>query len=100
MNGRTGYVLIPGVLIEPLGEQWAAFSPASGESHLLNDTSAAVVELLSCERPLTEEQACAALADTLGTLSAEEETHVISALQSFIAAGLARTESLPGLTQP
>jgi HprK-related kinase A len=40
------YARVDGVLVEPLGHLWAAFSPASGETALLNDESAAVLELL------------------------------------------------------
>jgi hypothetical protein len=32
--------------VEPVGEIWAAFSPVSGETLLLNDESAAVLEIL------------------------------------------------------
>ena len=40
------FARVDGVLVEPLGHLWAAFSPASGETALLNDESAAVLELL------------------------------------------------------
>lgn len=42
----TRYVLRPGVRVEPLGESWVAYSPASGETLRLNVESAAVLELL------------------------------------------------------
>lgn len=32
--------------LESLGEAWAIYSPASGETHLLNDESAALLEWL------------------------------------------------------
>jgi PqqD family protein of HPr-rel-A system len=35
------------ILIEAVGEMWAAFSPASGETQLLNDEAAAILEVLS-----------------------------------------------------
>jgi PqqD family protein of HPr-rel-A system len=35
-----------GVLVEPVGHLWAAFSPLSGETTLLNDESAAILEVL------------------------------------------------------
>lgn len=40
------YQAVPGLRIEPVGDAWAAFSPASGETHLLNDESASLVEWL------------------------------------------------------
>lgn len=36
---------VDGVLVEPLGPVWVAFSPASGETTLLNDESAAILEV-------------------------------------------------------
>ena len=100
MIPRAGYVLVHGVLVEPLGEHWAAFSPASGESHLINNTSAAIVEMLSCEMPLTLAQACAALATDVGTLQPDAEAFVGEALRSFITAGLARSVPLPQTATP
>jgi len=40
------YARIDGILVEPLGHLWAAFSPASGETALLNDQCAAILEVL------------------------------------------------------
>lgn len=37
---------MPGVRLEPLGVAWGAYSPASGETHLVNDESAALLEWL------------------------------------------------------
>lgn len=97
---RTGYVLVPGVLVESLGDHWAAFSPSSGESHLINDTSAAILEMLSCETPLTQAQACAELAADAGELPADAEGLVHEALQTFVTAGLVRTMALPYAATP
>ena len=38
---------MPGVRVEAIGDVWAAFSPVSGETILLNDTSAAILEVLA-----------------------------------------------------
>lgn len=35
-----------GVAVAAIGEAWAAFSPASGDTQLLNDAAAAVLEVL------------------------------------------------------
>jgi hypothetical protein len=40
------YRLVDGVLIEPLGDVWGAFSPASGDTALLNTECAALLEVL------------------------------------------------------
>lgn len=41
------FACVPGTRVEAMGDLWAAFSPASGETLLLNDTSVAILELLS-----------------------------------------------------
>lgn len=40
---------IDGVLVEPIGQSWVAFSPASGDTTLLNDESAAMLEVLGLD---------------------------------------------------
>lgn len=57
---------MPGVRVEAVGEQWAAWSPASGETHLLNDESAAVLELLAELGPLNTDEAARHLASETG----------------------------------
>ncbi len=46
MKGRQ-YRRVPGSLIEDLGEAWAAFSPSSGETHLINHESALLLTCLA-----------------------------------------------------
>jgi hypothetical protein len=45
------YTRAPGVRIEPVGGAWAAFSPLSGETLLLNDEAAAILEVLTSSGP-------------------------------------------------
>ncbi len=40
------YARVEGTLIEPLGHLWVAYSPTTGETALLNDESAAILEIL------------------------------------------------------
>lgn len=98
MSRNIAYLLVPGVLVEPLGDHWAAFSPASGESHLINDTNAALLEILAAQSPLTLGQACQALAVDLGTLPAEVEALVRGAFDTFVPAGLVRAMTFPVTT--
>lgn len=63
MTARFGRA--PGLLVEPLGEGWAAFSPLSGETMLINDESAAIIEVLEVT-PGSIESVCARLAADLG----------------------------------
>ena len=55
------YACVPGVATEPVGHLWAVFSPASGETLLLNDESASILEVLASGACDTAE-VCAALA--------------------------------------
>lgn len=48
-----------------MGDSWVAFSPLSGETMVLNDESAAIIEVLS-ESPASIESVCATLAADLG----------------------------------
>ncbi len=98
VSRSIGYILVSGVLVEPLGDHWAAFSPASGESHLINDTSAALLEALAGQSPSTLGQACEALAGDLGALPAEVDGLVREAFDTFLPAGLVRAVTLPAAT--
>jgi hypothetical protein len=49
------------ILVEAVGEMWAAFSPASGGTQLLSDEAAALLEVLS-EAPRTMQDAAQAIA--------------------------------------
>jgi PqqD family protein of HPr-rel-A system len=66
-----------GVLVEPLGHLWAAFSPSSGETTLLNDESAAILEVLEAGDRDTS-GVCAALAEDSG-LDAEHFAGAVAA---------------------
>lgn len=61
MGQSTRFGPAAGLLVEPLGDAWVAFSPLSGETMFLNDPSAAIVEVLS-EAPADMHAVCAALA--------------------------------------
>ena len=95
VDRRTGYLLAGGTLMEQLGEHWVAFSPLSGETHLINDTTAAVVESVSREVPVTLEQLWASLAADAGVMPIDAEDLVRQALQMLVAAGLVREVPLP-----
>ena len=94
--GRTcGYVLVPGVLVEPLGEHWAVFSPVSGETHLVNDTSVAIVDMMSCETPMSVAHIYVALAKQADIVPGDFEITVGDALGVFVVAGLVREVRRP-----
>jgi PqqD family protein of HPr-rel-A system len=85
----ASYARADGMLIEPVGHLWAAFSPASGETALLNDESAAVLELLEGGPSGTEAMA-ALLADDSGVDAAALGEVVESAWPRLVEAGLVR----------
>lgn len=57
------YARPAGVIVQPVGNIWAAFSETSGETLLLNDEGAAVLEVLA--------QGVADLDDIVGNLSVD-----------------------------
>ena len=60
----TLYARSQGVLVEPVGQIWAAFSGASGETILLNDEGAAILEVLALGPRTGDEVASELAADT------------------------------------
>lgn len=91
-DATTIYRARPGVLAEPIGELWAVYSPASGETRLLNDEAAAYLELLA-EQPRPALDAAAALAAEIEVDPAEVCAHVGDTFHALEMAGL--IEPLP-----
>lgn len=68
---------VGGVLIEPMGHLWAAFSPATGETSLLNDESASILEVLEAG-PAGTAEICASLSADSG-LDAKDLFEIVHA---------------------
>jgi len=83
------YAPVEGVLVEPVGELWAAFSPLSGETLLLNDTSAAMLEILS-GGALDADGVCELLASDTGQDQAVINEVLSSCWSILVSAGLVR----------
>ena len=84
-----GYTRADGVLIESLGHLWAAFSSTSGETALLNDESAAVLEVL--EAGPSDTQGVASLLSSDSGVAMETLVGVVEATwPRLIEAGLVR----------
>lgn len=77
----------PGTLLRPLGGAWAAFSSASGETHLLNNEAAALLEAL-LERPRTVAEVAQLLAAEAGVTSSSIVHLLEDAAHEFHSAGL------------
>ena len=88
-------VRVPGVALEPLGGAWAAFSPLSGETHLLNDSSAAMLECLSEERPMHVDMLCAELAALSGMTAEAVAEACATSWSSLVQAGVIRVQDAP-----
>jgi len=82
------YQASAGVRLEPVGDMWAGYSPLSGETQLLNDESAAVLEwLMECGGGGAA-QAASALAEDAGMEVAELAPRIQLAWGPLAAAGL------------
>lgn len=83
------YLRVADARVEAIGDLWAAFSPASGETLLLNDTSAAMLEILA-HGPADESAICAALAADSGLTESEVAGRLADCWPGMIEAGLIR----------
>jgi PqqD family protein of HPr-rel-A system len=79
----------PGTLLRPLGTAWAAYSVLSGESHLLNDEAAALLEAL-LETPSSLADVAELIADEIGVPQASILPVLADSAIEFQACGLIR----------
>jgi PqqD family protein of HPr-rel-A system len=77
----------PGLRVEPIGQGWVAFSPRSGDTLLLNDEAAALLEVLA-EQPTTLDSLCATVAQDAALPAHEIRSRVDESWQQFVQAGL------------
>lgn len=85
-----------GLRVEALGESWLAYSPLSGETMVLNDESAAILEVLE-PRPTTLPDICAELASDTGDDPRFLMASIAPIWSSLIEAGLV-VQSPPSAT--
>lgn len=83
------YARVAGVLVEPFEHLWAAYSPATGETALLNDESAAILEVLESGASDTSFM-CSTLATDSGLEAASLVDTVETCWPRMIEAGLVR----------
>lgn len=86
---------VDGVLVEPLGPVWVAFSPANGETTLLNDESAAILEVLGSQA-LDTSTIAAQLAEDAGMSAAALAPALESHWARLIGCGLLRQAPASG----
>lgn len=87
------YARVVDIRVEPVGEVWVAFSPASGETVFLNDASAAILETL-LSGPAEESAICSALSADSGMPELEIAARLAECWSRLIEVGLIR-EALP-----
>lgn len=93
------YLRPEGVLIESVGHLWAAFTPISGETSLLNDECAAILDVL-LEGPAGTTEVCARLAADSELLPDDIFAMVDASWQQLVDVGAVRRvsdSSTPGL---
>lgn len=86
----TRYERVPGVLLEDLGPAWAAFSPLSGETHLLNDEAALLLECLALVGPAEAHLVAREMATDTDQPCAEVERSLHGVWDQLIEAGMVR----------
>jgi PqqD family protein of HPr-rel-A system len=87
------YERYPSLRVEPVGDGWAAFSPRSGETLLLNDEAAALLEILA-DGPASLHQICEFLSRDAGVPASDIRSRVNESWDQFVRAGLvARVEN-------
>lgn len=84
---QARYEVPPDLRLEPLGETWVAYSPLSGETMVLNNESAAILEVLR-ERPGDLASVCVALSADVGLAPAELATSIGPSWSQIVDAGL------------
>ena len=90
------YARVPGVRVESIGSGWAGFSPLSGETLLLNDAGAAVLEMLE-QGPADERSIASTLAEDARVTPEAMLDALAGGWDALISAGLLRrtTASAP-----
>jgi hypothetical protein len=82
----------PGTLLQPVGNLWAAYSPGSGDTQLLNNEAVAFLEVLR-EQPRSLEDAADVLAREIGLPVDQILPLLADAAVELTVAGLIRDRS-------
>lgn len=87
MHPSQRYARVAGSRVEAIGGLWAAFSPLTGETALLNDESAAILEVLEAG-PSDTAGLCAVLSADSGQDTAALQPLIAEAWITLREAGL------------
>ena len=86
----TRYAAVQGIRVEELGDVWAAYSPASGETHLINDESAILLEWLMAHGPADAALAATGLSVDVGVTADALQPRIEVGWGPLLSAGLIR----------
>jgi hypothetical protein len=90
------FLRAPGVIVEPVGNLWAAFGELKGSTHLLNIECAAILECLTSDRLVTAAEVFTALFPADPEEGQELVHRVVLGLETLVDAGLAiRSQPAP-----
>ncbi len=89
----SSFIRAPGVRVRALGEGWVAFSALSGETHLLNAESVAVLEALQVDVATDEATVVQRLAEEYGVPPQELADTLAVAWPQLQEAGLVREQA-------
>lgn len=84
------YVAVGGVQVAAVGLQWAAFSPLSGETHLINNECAAILEVVMATDGVDSARVARALAEDTGLPVDELMASVDEVWPALVGSGLVR----------
>ena len=84
------FARIPGVLIESIGDSWVAYSPASGATHLLNDSSVFILDAVESAGAASSAELVSTIALEVDRPRTEIETMLQDHWDELIRAGLIR----------
>lgn len=84
---------MPGVLVAPVGTAWAGFSPLTGDTLILNNESAAILEVLALG-PCSLAQLAAELASDSGETAEILLPMLASHCQQLAEVGFLRTTAV------
>ncbi len=81
------YERCPSLRVELVGDAWGAFSPLSGETLLLNDEAAALLEILS-DGAASLDNLCSSLSVDTNVPAGDIRLRVSESWEQFVRAGL------------
>lgn len=90
MSTPHRFLPVAGLLLEAVGDDWVAFSPLSGDTMVLNDQSAAVLEVL-LDGAGDSDAVCTALATDTGLSVNELADRIQEHLAQLVDCGLVVT---------